>query len=372
MENSFVQMEIPSFKSSFGSLNWHVPILLRVVGKEKIRSIQKVNEELVDAFLNFLRNAGRRAKIVDRSKLLYEGDTFEGRKAHRRYLISQIYSLAIPSCLNLGLISQQETEEMLTFFGRKLLKMLDESRSTLVDENEEAMNLLRKIVMYEDQKHWKILEVLSTKNKGLYSEEIVEELQKQGVKITVSRRAIEWHMRRTFLLEQEKKGVLKTWRDREHLLSQLESSITEQVERKVLNAKVNKVNSLLSILRTLCLIEKKQARFNLNCQLFLQIKERKFWLDTTDISTHCFFKTLEENYRKVRTGLRYVPIPLLRDLVCLELNFPWDVFDEKLSTIGYEYLQYKIALIPPITSKVWGIFKGKKNLYYISIDRGDV
>lgn len=365
-------MEIPSFKSSFGSLNWHVPILLRVIGKEKIRSIQKVNEELVDEFLNSLRNAGRKAKIVDRSKLLYEGDTFEGRKAHRRYLISQIYSLAIPSCLNLGLISQQETEEMLTFFGRKLLKLLDESRSKLVDENEEAMDLLRKTVMYEDQKHWKILAVLSAKNKGSTSEEIVEELQKQGVKITVSRRAIEWHMRREFLLKQEKKGILKTWRDRERLISQLESNITKQVERKVLRAKVNKVNSLLAILRTLGLIEKKQARFSLNYQLFLQMKERKLWLDADDISTHCFFKTLEENYRKARTGLRYVAIPLLRDSVCLELNFPWDAFDEKLSRIGYEYLQYKIALMPPITSKVWGIFKGRKNLYYISIERGDV
>ena len=66
---------LPSLKSSFGSIDWHVPIVLRIIGRKRIRQIEKVNRELPLAFLDFLKRNGVYAKIRDWKTLDYEGQT---------------------------------------------------------------------------------------------------------------------------------------------------------------------------------------------------------------------------------------------------------------------------------------------------------
>jgi hypothetical protein len=365
---SGASLEIPSFKASFGSIDWQTPILLKVVGKKRIRSIQAVNEELARVFVAFLKKRGRRADIIDYRRLLYEGETYEGRKAHRRYLISQIYSLAIPTCLNLGLLSQQEDQEMLTFFGRKLLDVLNRKDCDFIHESKEVMELLKEIALYEDKKHWRIMDSLSKSASGWSITELITQLEGQGVSISVSKSAIERIIRKKYLSMQEERGSLKTWRDRERLLGQLEMSVKESVEKRVQGAKISKVRSLLGIMCSLGLIEKKGEIYRMASQRLREIGKPAPWLESANVTESTFFKALKQEYDAFPSDKKYVQMPLLRDSVCWNLQIPWDVFDEKLSSLGYEYANYRIALIPPITSKVWGIFKGRKNFYYVSIE----
>ena len=81
------RLTLPVFKSSIGSLDWHLPILLNAVGKERIRKTGDVNKELPKLFLKKLQeidNARNRKplSIVKKWETLeYSGFSYEGRKS---------------------------------------------------------------------------------------------------------------------------------------------------------------------------------------------------------------------------------------------------------------------------------------------------
>lgn len=359
--------EIPTFKATIGSLNWQIPIILKVIGKYNIRNINEVNKELVSEFLSFLNNNNREAKLIDEKSMTYEGITYEGKKAHKKYLISQLFSLAIPSSITLGLVSQQEDEEMLTFFGRKLLKYIKNNNVDLLLNDELSYDLFKKIFIYQNNKKWGIINILC-ENNNLDIDALIKKLNLKNIKLNVSENLIWKNFSKEYLLNKEKSGKIKNWRDSDKIRSNLEYNKNTILKDKILNAKKNKLKSFINIYDNLGLIKKNKNLYYCNTEYLNKINNIKEWLEYEEVNKTTFFKSLKDNYDKIPKKQKYVQIPLLRHLVCLDLNIPWDVFDNILIELGYEFSNHKIVLIPPITTKIWGISKGKKHYYYMSIE----
>jgi len=360
--------EIPTFKATIGSLNWQIPIILNIIGKERIRLINEVNKEIANEFVNTLKSIGRRAILLDDKKFFYEGETYEGKKAHRKYLISQIFSLAIPSAISLGLISQQEKEEMLTYRGKVLLNHINMYKVKYMDDNKEVFNVFSKIIFHQDNKNWLIIKTLKENDNGLTVEDIINHLFHKGIKIKVSSSAIERNIKKNYLNELEKKGYINTWRDREFYMNQLDNKIESIARNKIINAKINKLKSILNLLKNVDLILINNNKYYINYNKISNIIDIKINVDINNLMLNDFFAILKKNYEYMKNNQKYVIIPLLRDAVCWDLKIFWNDFDRLLNQLGLEYNNHKIALIPPITSKVWGIFKNTRNLYFISIE----
>ena len=188
--------------------------------------------------------------------------------------------------------------------------------------------------------------------KEKYNNEVVPELKKTF----------------NYINELQNKGYIKTWRDREFYMNQLNVNIEELINEKIINAKINKIKSILNVLKNINLILIKNKRYYINYEKLLFLNNIKINADIKNISLDNFFLALKKNYESMKRHQKYVILPMIRDAVCWELKLYWDDFDILLNRLGLEYKNYKIALIPPIASKVWGIFKNTRNLYYLSIE----
>lgn len=358
---------LPSFKSTFGSLNWHIPLIVEVVGKERIRKTSDVNKELPKVFLRFLEGRKIDADIISWKTLEYNGKTFEGKPASKRYIIVQLYSLAIPSCINLGLVSQQNPYEMLTFTGRKLLKASIKNKGALISENDELVSLMKKIVLTQDKK-WGILRAIESAGGSASSESILSNLNVAGADVKVNITTLTKKVREELTNELTKKGMIRNWFDRERISSAIESSVKKRVNKKIIVGKIAILNNLLSIYSSLNLVKKDGKTYSPNRKEISAMQEKIFWNEAADVDNRTFFFSLNYVHEELRKrGKTLVPIPMVRDLVCEQLDMPWEAFDKKLSEIGYSTDGFRISLSRAIYAKKWGVNIGKINYYYISI-----
>ncbi len=231
------QLVLPIFKSSIGSLDWHLPILLKTIGKERIRTIRDVNIELPGSFLKKLqeRDSEQNRKpishIKDRGTLEYTGFSYDGRKASKRYLIVQLYSLAIPSGINLGLISQQSPHEMLTFLGRRLLKSLEDNNPNSILKSDDSLNVFRKILLWRDRK-WKIIPSINEISNDVSSDSILSQLERHGVIVYVSKKKLYKRTRMELISSLRKEGKIRDGRDTIRLANQINQKIKKQIEEE--------------------------------------------------------------------------------------------------------------------------------------------
>jgi len=359
---------IPNLKSSFGSVDWHIPIVLRTIGQKRIRRIEKVNRELPSAFLTFLKQNGVDAKIRNWKTLDYEGQTYEKRKANKKYLITQIYGLALPTCIQFDLVSQQDQYEMLTFFGRKLLKIINEEHVSRISQSKNALDLFKRIVVERDIRLWEILSTIQEIGKEADIDKLTQSLLRKGVKIEVSTKAVQRIAREKILNDLKKKGVIRNWTDNLRLSSWIESKSKQEIKRTIMDNQKAIVRSLLSVFVSLGLIQKEIAKYHINQDEVGRVLNLAFWNEANLISNSRFFELLKSSWLKfAKLSGKLVSIPIIRDEVCLRLDIPWYVFDKKIIEIGYMYGGYRISLSRAIFSKKWGIFIGKTNYYYISI-----
>lgn len=364
---SKTEVVLPNFKSTLGSLNWHIPLVLEVVGRERIRKIGDVNKELPRIFLSFLQNRGIDAKVASWKTLEYVGNTYEGKPASKRYIIVQMYSLAIPSCLNLGLVSQQSPHEMLTFTGRKLHKSLINNDGNLLLENDETFSLMRKIIMSQDKK-WGIINAIRTSGGRGTVNSILSNLNASGIDVKTNVTTLTKKVREDVASELSKKGMIRNWFDRERLSGVIDSQVRKQVENRMKIGKISVLNNLLSFYSSLGLIKREGRVYALNSNEIAYTESTKYWKEATDIDNRVFFSSLKSNYDSFRKrGKTVVPIPLVRDLVCEELDMSWDAFDQKLTEIGYNFDGFRISLSRAIYAKRWGLNIGRINYYYVSI-----
>lgn len=363
MSNNII---LPNLKSSFGSINWHLPLILKTVGKERIRTLSDVNKELPCVFIEQLKECGINANITNLKTLEYSGETYEKRKASKRYLIVQIYSLAIPTAISLGVLSQQRPQEMLTFTGRKLLKILSKNNSNLINDDEESMNMFRQIFVLRDKK-WKILESISKLKTNATIENILIELNKQNIKPNVNSNMIIKKIRKDTINTLTEKGIIRNSSDRERLSPQIEKKIHDNLEIKLINDSNKILQNILLLYKNLNILDKSKDVFILNHQLLNNLKKNRPWNDINNIENEEFFEILKNSYFSIKSNDRQIPIPIIRDKVCSSLEITWFDFDKKFIQLGYEFKGYRIALSKAIYSKNWGINIENNNYYYMSI-----
>lgn len=111
---------------------------------------------------------------------------------------------------------------------------------------------------------------------------------------------------------------------------------------------------------------------SLNVRRVEQLKSLKLFPTAEEISMDTFFSHLYESYLLLlprMQGIKSVPIPTLRKLVCKRsaLNVPPDVFDQKLISLPSNFKGKRISLTPPMERKAGGVFLGKTYYYYIAI-----
>lgn len=364
------EIYLPIFKSSFGSIDWHIPIILRTVGKERIRKRIDINKELPKLFLEKLQQhhitneRDTQSVIEDWKSLHYDGLTYEGRNASKRYLIVQLYSLAIPSAINLGLISQQHPNEMLTFLGRKLLKTLDEDNVDLISDSEESMNVLRQICLWQD-KNWKIFSAIQ-KSSEPTKLEILKQLEKMNVLTPLNMDKLYKKTRIEILKEFREQGRLRNSKDTIRLKPKIEEQIKLKLNDKVIPAKLNILENLLSLYSNLELIYREKNLYLKNEKMISSLETKSTWntIVTSDEINKTICKILDKFQTEKKTT---VAIPIIRDYACEQLDIPWTIFNAKLTELVLNSETSHLTFSRAISPKKWGLPIGKINYYYMSL-----
>lgn len=176
---------LPNFKAGFGSLDWQIPIVLDVVGRRPIRPTHSVDRELFGEFVRYFQSLGRDVSHWSYDKEDYVGETYTGKKASRKFLIVQIYSLALPGAINLDLTSRQENLIMLTFYGSLLRNELANTGSKTITSNPRAKQMLDRILLELDKK-WGLIGCIEQLGGSTDSRKLIRCLNQKGTKIPVS------------------------------------------------------------------------------------------------------------------------------------------------------------------------------------------
>ena len=343
-----------------------MPIVLRCMGTQRIRKTRDVNKELPRLFLDFLKAHSVEGQVTDWKTLEYSGRTFEGRPASRKYLVVQLYSLAIPSAIEFGLVSQQGPEEMLTFFGRKLLTSLGEKPEAQISHSDSSRLVLKKTILWQD-KRWKIIEALRGRRNGTTLEGLIADLSAMGIVVPVNVGLIKRKAKAEITRGLREKGKLKTVFDRLRFDPVIAKQVDEEVAIRKRTAMRASLRNLLSIYENLGMVTLDEGRVMLKEDEVRRIEETQLWANSKKIPDETFFEAVKVVYDQTKRDRKVVSIPRLRDLACEKLDIPWEEFDARLARLGYSYGGYRVALSRGIYRKKWGIDINRVNYYYVSI-----
>jgi hypothetical protein len=359
--------ELPNFKASFGSLDWQIPIVLDVVGRQAIRSTRSVGRELFSEFVRLLKGQGRAVTHWSFDKEDFVGETYTGRKASKKFLIVQIYSLALPGATYLDLISKQENLIMLTFYGSLLHEELKKSGSKTITSDPKAKQILNRIVLELDKK-WSLISCVEQLGGLADTKSLMRCLTERGVKIPTSTGQTRRNVLRSIIRDLGKKTNDKGAEELLILTPQTEEAINSKLREKSRKARESSLRQLLNLYSNLGLLRISRDRISMNTGYLETLqKETNYWKTDREIGRKEFFESLLSSYAThCKHRGEMVAIPILRHDVCRELDIPWDSFDRKFVDLGYEFEGKRIGLARAIFSKKWGISVGTANYYYVS------
>jgi hypothetical protein len=363
--------ELPSFKAGFGSLNWQIPIVLDVVGRRPIRPTRTVDRELFDELVHSLRDMGRDVIRWSYGKEDYLGETYTGKRASKKFLEVQVFSLALPGATNLDLISKQENLIMLTFYGALLRDELVKSGSKTITSSPRAKQMLARILMELDKK-WGLVSCIEQLGESSDPRQLIRCLDRKGTKIPVSIGQARRNIIRALLKEL---GKSTNGRGGEELLRftpQTEAAINYRLKERISKAREAILRQLLSVYSSLGIVSIFQERISVNKRFLGDLERSNYWRTAREVSKEEFFDSLRSSYNKhsKRQG-QNVPISMIRYDVCHDMQIPWDSFDKKLVELGYQFKGHRIGLSRGIFRKKWGLSIGNANYYYVSVIDGD-
>jgi hypothetical protein len=360
--------ELPNFKASFGSLDWQIPIVLDVIGRRPIRPIRSVNRELYSEFVRCLQGQGRTVAHWSYNKEDYVGQTYTGRKASKKFLIIQIFSLALPGAINLDLISKQENLVMLTFYGTLLHDELTKSGCKTILDDPRAIQIMNRILLELDKK-WGILDCIEQLGESADSKGLIKCLHKKGTEIPVSIGQTRRNVMHSMLRELAKRTNGRGGEELLRFTPDTEKAINSRLRTKILNAREASLRQLLGIYSSLGLLNISGEKAHVNKEYMEDLqKGSNFWKTVHQVSKEKFFDSVLSSYGKhSKHQEQNVAIPLIRSDVCRELNIPWEFFDRKFIELGYQFRGYVINLSRGIFRKKWGISVGTANYYYVSL-----
>jgi hypothetical protein len=365
--------ELPSFKASFGSLDWQIPIVLDVVGRQVIRTMSPVHRELFGEFVACLQAHGRHVEHWSYDKADYVGETFTGKKASPKFLEVQVYSLALPAAANLDLISKQGDMIMLTFFGSLLRDELAKTGSKTLSSSPRAKEILRKIVLESDKK-WGVIQCVKQLGKANDTKGLLKCLHEKGTEISVSVSQARRNVLRSVTYELEQRATGRGVEEMVRFAPQTGEAVNSKLRERIVTARESNLRQLLNLYSSLDILVVSGKTVSMNREQLDSSKgEPSEWRSDREISKEEFFNSLCSSCtRNSKHQGDMVAIPIIRYEVCRELGIPWESFDRKFLELGYEFQGYRIGLSRGIFSKKWGINVGTANYYYVSLIKGDL
>jgi len=277
------------------------------------------------------------------------------------------YSRMQDFCEYFQLISKQRDEIMLTFFGQKLLSLMQNDKQPRLFDPKYA-SLLGKIYLYvdhADQHGLQIIEMLKHCEGTITADGIAEQLQQRGdvdLALSANRRS---QIRSKLWSKGESENIY--WQD-------LEVKVNKQLGKIDRDRSIKSIQQLLSFYIKAELIKKSDTGYELNREYVDKLQGMEFW-NEQPIKRSLFLQELESAYNLWSKQLKLtdVPLPYLRYTLCERLNIPWKRLDDIIvKVLHVKTGEYVFALSQSRFPEKWGIELNRRNVYYIAIIKGGV
>lgn len=359
---NFIQLPITKASVQQGKL---IATFLDIVGKKNVNKVSSVIEELKPYTYKDLEK-----RFSNKPDKLKEFKTkMKDEKRKRKFFDSEYCRLG-DFCEDFNLISQQNQDIMLTFFGRKLLEQMKRNSSKDIFDDRNLDFLARVFIFVDKVKKWKIIDTLAENENGLTTRELAELLLSKNVGI--DKKGLERRLKPHLIKKYRKEWKEKLKKSGTPDWFWLQSRYSKEIKQKILDEEERILGNLLAFFKRVGLVNKANDRWVLDRNKIHYLMTQQFWNTSKDIKENEFLNALESAYFELynKNGKNpHIPIPLIRNLVCLKLSIPWETFDMLLKNTPLKTKNFSIFYSQGRFSRKWGILIKSTPYYYMSLRR---
>lgn len=341
--------KLPILKATFEQ-GRTIKDLLTVIEDKPIRVVSNVIKEMKPRYVqNYIKRGG----------------VWPSEPVRQQKRIDTEHSYIVEFCKVFDLLSYQDNEVMLTFLGRKLLQVTKEYGVDNIFDSI-VSDCFGKIALYVDDKKWCIIKSLENEPDGLTNLSLLRILNKKGIGIDVSslQRRLKERLRKKFREEWRSKygerHVDWTW---------MENKLKKELQHKTNERLKQIMESILKFFRLAGIIIKEEGRWHPDHIRIQNLRNLQYWREINSVNYDDFFQATLLSYRfwtrKIKSS--DVPLPLIRNDVCLKLDITWDSFDLLLQNAPSNYESKVFSFSQSRFPKKWGIVKNNRNFYYLSV-----
>ena len=346
------EYELPILKATYeqGRI---IKELLTVVGKKPIRSVSMVIKEMKPRYVeNYIKRGG----------------TWPSERKRQQKRIDTEHSYTVEFCKAFDLLSYQGNEVMLTFFGRKIIQVMEEYG---VDNIFDTIisDCFGRMLLYVDHKKWSILGSLKDHPEGLTNLSLLRILNEKGVGIdrsSLERRLTE-RLRRKFREEWRSK-----YGDRHVDWTWMEKRVKRELKQKTADRLSQIMESILKFFRRVGVVIKENRKWYLDQMRYQNLGNIQCWREANSVAYKEFLQTTLSSYRFWTKKIKSpdVPLPLIRNGVCCKLDITWDSFNLLLQNAPTRYKNKVFSFSQSRFPKKWGIVKNNRDFYYLNVQSG--
>jgi hypothetical protein len=344
-----VENSLPIIKIALGQ-GRIIGELLQVIKEKPIRSVSKVIEEMKPKYMHdYIRRGGKWPSEPNRQQKRIDTE----------------HSVVVEFCKAFDLISYQGKEVMVTFFGRKLLKSMEEYGTDSIFDSV-LSDYLGKIMIFVDDKKWGIVDSLKKSPNGMTSVRLLKVLNKRGVGIDIS--SLERRLK-----EGLREKLREKWRSKygnRHMdWMWMENKLKKELQIRTNERLADIVESILKLFKHVGVVVKDNNMWYLDSTRLENLQAIQYWNNIGAIRYEDFFVAMSASYKiwAAKLSTTDVPIPLIRNDLCWKFDIPWDFFDLIIQQAPLEYGRMVLSFSQSRFPKKWGIVKNNRNLYYLKV-----
>lgn len=332
---------------------------LRLVGSHQISSVNQVRR----AFRPIVFRDKLRRYVEAGTPEKYDEMTKNTKVSEKRF--DSEYCRLIDFCEILDLVSHQDNEVMLSFFGRLLLREMQAQKCNDVFGPQVRDLFARMLVFVDSVDRWQILATLESLGGRASTRQLTEALIERGV--SIDRKGVESRIRQKLRemhvrewKESGKRGLPDFYWMKKREQDDLEQRVVDEEERILVD--------LLRLFRHAGLVELKGDDALLESERLAQVKAMDFWNNSARVNEDEFRKAFLATLRKHSSARKpNVPLPIVRDEVCNKLSIPWQTFDHLVAKVKVSGTKEALSFSQGRFRKKWGLTLNKVPYYYVSI-----
>lgn len=343
--------------------------LLEIINKKPFRDVSEVREEFKPFVLKY-----REGRANDSPALLNafkkQMATKEGQEKifDTEYCLDRDFLIAFDFINPLG--SANDEKLTLTLFGSCLLNNCKKNGSKDIFHKSNKEFLGRVYSFVDDYKKWNILQVIEKKG-PISLENLAQTLMNLKRWFDIERTK-KWALSKTKINQQLREEWQKDHGDTPMDYTWKKERVDAFLKDTIKVRGLNHLEEILKFYSLTSLIKKDVTLFSCDINYINELKKRKFWVTSEDVTNDKFFEVLYTCYQdlvKSNKDDTVVTIPALRKEVCLKLNMLWPSFDKIIGMQSNGYKEYQISLVRASARKRLGLYLGANSFYYITIKK---